>query len=187
MESNTCSSQITMISSSVCLHIVRTSAFVFLELIIIATRLFILKFHSCDKKGVQVKWRGQELWPVTGCIFLADSHDIKLILSVSGFLLALSRMRQTFCCTKLNGISHKNNPFSAIAWEVYFPVQPGVRPQHQRAQVLTENSGVPISGVNGVSLTYSCTDLVWGLQLGAETSMHMCGAPVTLLSPCLCS
>lgn len=125
------------------------------------------------------------MWPITGCIFLADSHNIKLISSVSGFLLALSRMRQTFCSTKLNGISRKNNPFSTIAWEVYFPVQPGIRPQQQRAQVLTENSGAPISGASGVSFTCSCTKFGLGSPAGAETSMHMCGAPVTLLSPCV--
>lgn len=114
-----------------------------------------------------MKRRGQELQSITDCIFLADSHDVKPISRFGDFLPGLSRMRRTFCCKKLNGLYHKNDPFSISAWEVRFTVQPGVRPQQQRTQLGTENSGVLISGVSGVSLIYRSTEFDLGSPAGS--------------------
>lgn len=143
------------------------SAFVLLQVVFITTGLFIFRVHSCDKKRTLNEMKGARIMAHYWLHLLADSHNVKPILRFSDFLLAFSGTRQTFCCTKLNGISHKNDPFSTIAWEVCFTVQPGVRPRRQRTQMCTENSGGLISGASGVSLMCRSTEFGLGSPAGS--------------------
>lgn len=61
-----------------------------------------------------MKQEGQELQPITDCLFLADSHDVKPISRFGDFLLGVSRTGQTFRCKNRIGYPIRMTWFQSL-------------------------------------------------------------------------
>lgn len=82
------------------------------------TELFILKFQSYDKKGIKsyvMNWNEGGKYCrlfLTACFWLMA---MRMSRGFWGSIYCGYPLRQTFCCTRLNQLAHKNHLLSAYS------------------------------------------------------------------------